>query len=164
MGNEEIILLFSDALFLRDHYCRNCGVCYFSSQFNILTMRIRKVIPCIICGKPVKQDKSTSVDRQTCKRKKVNGVYVKSECEKEKNRRYQSDYRKNVLKKGKKKRKKYKSVAVCSGNHLAKYKAVKYKRRCLKCGKKFIGMGPYNRICDSCSVVNSRSGSLKGAN
>lgn len=125
-------------------------------------MRTRKSIPCIICGEKVKQDKSTSGDRQTCKRKKVEGVYVKSECEKEKNRRYQSDCRKNVLKKVSKRSIKNKSVAESDMKHLVKFKAKKYKRRCLKCSKKFTGVGAYNRICDTCTIQNSRTKPLRG--
>ncbi len=119
-------------------------------------MRIRKVTQCIICKKDVKQDKSTSVDRQTCNRKKVKGVWVKSECEKEKNRRYQKEYRKNMPTQGSPKSVQGRSVALSSVKHLAKHKAKKYKRRCLKCGKKFVGVGAYNRICNTCSIENSR--------
>ncbi len=125
-------------------------------------MKKRKTIPCVICKKPVSQDTSTSVERQTCHRKKVNGVLKKSECEKEKNRRYQKKYRKNNPKKGKDVILKRQSVATTSLKHLAKHKAKKYKRNCLKCGKKFTGTGKYNRICDACTIENSRQGVLKG--
>jgi predicted amidophosphoribosyltransferase len=30
------------------------------------------------------------------------------------------------------------------------------KRLCLKCGKKFLSIGPYNRICEKCSLINKR--------
>ena len=30
------------------------------------------------------------------------------------------------------------------------------KRACLKCGQKFLSKGPYNRICDKCSLTNER--------
>ncbi len=33
---------------------------------------------------------------------------------------------------------------------------LKKKRACLKCGQKFLSKGPYNRICDKCSVSNER--------
>lgn len=125
-------------------------------------MRKRKVVPCIICKKPVKQDKSTSVERQTCKRKKVDGVIVMSECEKEKNRRYQKKYRENKDAKGNPKSVLDRSVALSSVKHLAKHKAKKYKRRCLKCLGKFTGVGRYNRICNSCTIENSRQSKLKG--
>ncbi len=29
-------------------------------------------------------------------------------------------------------------------------------RTCLKCNKRFLGKGPYNRICDKCEGANSR--------
>lgn len=122
-----------------------------------------KSTPCIICKKPVKQDKSTSVDRQTCNRVQVNGVWEKSECEKEKNRRYQEKYRKANPKKGRDVVLKRQSIATTSLKHLAKHVAKKYKRNCLKCGKKFTGVGAYNRICESCTVENSRQSALKGA-
>ena len=32
----------------------------------------------------------------------------------------------------------------------------KQKRICLKCGKKFPSIGPYNRLCDKCSSMNER--------
>ncbi len=34
--------------------------------------------------------------------------------------------------------------------------SLKKKRACLKCGQKFHSKGPYNRICDKCSVSNER--------
>ncbi len=126
-------------------------------------MKTRKTTSCMICNKPVKQNRSTSVDRQTCKREKVNGVVEQSECEKEKNRRYQKVYRKNNPTKGNPISVQNKSVAVSSVKHLAKYKAKKYNRTCLKCGEKFTGVGAYNRICDSCTIENSRQSALKGA-
>jgi hypothetical protein len=125
-------------------------------------MKKRKVVPCIICRKPVKQDKSTSVERQTCKRKKVDGVLVKSECEKEKNRRYQKKYRDGILAGGKPRSVLERSVGLSSLKHLAKHKAKKYKRHCLKCLGKFTGIGKYNRICNSCTIENSRQSKLKG--
>ncbi len=120
-------------------------------------------IPCIICGKPVLQDSSTSVERQTCKRILVDGVVLKSECEKEKNRRYQSRYRKMhpEKKKGHRLTIQNRSIAVSSLNHLARFKAKKYKRQCLKCGKRFTGVGAYNRLCESCQLENSRQSHLK---
>ena len=33
---------------------------------------------------------------------------------------------------------------------------LKKKRACLKCGQKFHSKGPYNRICDKCSISNER--------
>lgn len=123
-------------------------------------MRERKVTRCIICEKEVKQDKSTSVDRQTCARIKVKGVWVKSECEKEKARRYQKKYRESDATVGKPKAVLDRSVALSSVKHLANHKAKKYKRRCLKCLKKFVGIGKYNRVCDSCTTVNSRQSHL----
>ena len=33
---------------------------------------------------------------------------------------------------------------------------LKKKRACLKCGQKFHSKGPYNRICDKCSMSNER--------
>jgi len=30
------------------------------------------------------------------------------------------------------------------------------KRTCLKCGKQFLSKGPYNRICEKCSLMNER--------
>ncbi len=32
----------------------------------------------------------------------------------------------------------------------------KKKRLCLKCGKKFLSQGPYNRICEKCGSINER--------
>jgi hypothetical protein len=122
-------------------------------------MKKREVVPCCICKKPVKQETSTAIERQTCHRVLINGVLEKSECEKEKNRRYQKKYRdsgkkpKSVLDR---------SVALSSVKHLAKHKAKKYKRHCLKCTKKFIGIGKYNRVCNSCTIENSRQSNLKG--
>lgn len=125
-------------------------------------MGIQKVSKCLICKKVVKQKKMTSVSRQTCARKKVDGVLVKSECEKEKNRRYQKKYRDGVLTGGKPKSVLGRSVALSSVKHLAKHKAKKYKRRCLKCLGKFTGVGKYNRICKDCTIENSRQSNLKG--
>ena len=125
-------------------------------------MRTRKVTECIICRKPVEQKKSTSVDRMTCARVKINGVWVKSECEMEKARRYQKTYREGNETGGRPKAILDRSVALSSVNHLAKHKAKKYKRRCLKCIKKFTGIGKYNRICPSCTVENSRQSHLTG--
>jgi transcriptional regulator NrdR family protein len=81
----------------------------------------------------------------------------------EKNRRYQKKYRKehppgSISKKSTQE----KSVAESDGKHLAKFKAVKYKRRCLKCRKKFTGIGKYNRVCGSCTIENSRTKPLVG--
>ncbi len=125
-------------------------------------MKKRKTIPCVICKRPVKQHTPTSVERQTCHRKKVNGVLEKSECEKEKNRRYQEEYRNDNSKKRKAVIPRCHSVATSSLKHLAKYKAKKYKRNCLKCGKKFTGIGKYNRVCNTCTIENSRRSFLKG--
>jgi rRNA maturation endonuclease Nob1 len=47
--------------------------------------------------------------------------------------------------------------------HLAKHKAEKFQRRCLKCLRKFTGVGMFNRICNSCTIENSRQSNLKGA-
>ncbi len=33
---------------------------------------------------------------------------------------------------------------------------LRQKRICLKCGEKFHSKGPYNRICDKCSLMNER--------
>ncbi|MCP4989356.1 MAG: hypothetical protein GY928_25855 [Colwellia sp.] len=120
-------------------------------------------IPCIICGKLVLQDSSTSVERQTCKRVMIDNMIMKSECEREKNRRYQSRYRKinPGRKAGHPLSLRNRSVALSSINHLVKFKAKKYKRQCLKCGKKFIGVGAYNRLCGSCQHENSRQSHLK---
>ncbi len=30
---------------------------------------------------------------------------------------------------------------------------LKKKRICLKCGKKFLSKGPYNRLCEKCGVI-----------
>jgi len=109
----------------------------------------------MICGKSVKQVRKTSEDRLTCRREKVNGVLEKSECEKEKNRRYQKIYRQNNPTQGSPKAVQDRSVALSSVKHLVKYKSGKYKRRCLKCEKKFVGVGAYNRICNTCSIENS---------
>lgn len=35
-------------------------------------------------------------------------------------------------------------------------KSDKKKRLCLKCGKKFLSKGPYNRICEKCGMMNER--------
>jgi hypothetical protein len=121
-----------------------------------------RTTPCVICGEPVEQDKSTSVDRQTCKRVEINGVMEKSECEKEKNRRYQENWRKNNKGKGSEVILKRQSVATTSLKHLAKYKAKKYKRNCLKCNKKFTGIGEFNRICNECFAINSKMSHLRG--
>lgn len=123
----------------------------------------RKATPCMICGKSVKQERSTSGNRQTCHKEIVDGVLQMSECEREKNRRYQLNYRKNNPKKKNTVSERNKSIAICSVNHLAKHSAKKYKRKCLKCCKKFIGVGRYNRICESCTTENSRQSHLKGA-
>lgn len=29
-------------------------------------------------------------------------------------------------------------------------------RLCLRCGEKFLSEGPYNRVCEDCSVINAR--------
>lgn len=125
-------------------------------------MKNRKSTPCIICKKQVEQDLSTSSDRQTCKRKEVNGGRVKSECEKEKDRRYQKAYRDNNAGGMTPRAPKCRSVAVSSIKHLTKYKAKKYKRFCLKCETPFTGIGAYHRICDSCTVENTRVKPLRG--
>lgn len=121
-----------------------------------------RTTPCIICGEPVEQDKSTSADRKTCKRVEVNGVLEMSKCEIEKNRRYQKKYRETHSAKGNPVSVKNKSVAMSSVKHLAKYQAEEYKRNCLKCGKKFTGVGKYNRVCNYCTIENSRQSHLKG--
>lgn len=33
---------------------------------------------------------------------------------------------------------------------------LKQKRNCLRCEKKFVSEGPYNRICDKCRLANER--------
>jgi rRNA maturation endonuclease Nob1 len=30
------------------------------------------------------------------------------------------------------------------------------KRLCLKCGKRFLSKGPYNRVCERCGLLNER--------
>ena len=30
------------------------------------------------------------------------------------------------------------------------------KRLCLKCGKRFLSKGPYNRVCERCCLLNER--------
>lgn len=35
-------------------------------------------------------------------------------------------------------------------------KRFKKKRYCLKCRKQFLSKGPYNRICEKCSLINER--------
>ncbi len=30
------------------------------------------------------------------------------------------------------------------------------RRPCLKCGREFASQGPYNRICDTCGLINVR--------
>jgi hypothetical protein len=122
-------------------------------------MNKRQITKCVICGKPVDQSRSTSVERETCKKVKIGNVWVKSDCEIEKNRRYQENYRKNQKKK--KSSKNSKSVALSNNAHLKKHEAKTYKRDCLKCGKKFTGRGPYNRICNTCTIENSRSKSIR---
>jgi hypothetical protein len=104
----------------------------------------------------VEQGRSTSVSRQTCNRIKVGKVWKKSECEKEKARRYQKIYRGNNPVSGISKSVQGVSVAPSNVNHLTKHKGKKYKRRCLKCGNKFTGVGAYNRICGHCTVENTR--------
>jgi hypothetical protein len=91
----------------------------------------------------------------------VDGVLEKSECEKEKNRRYQKKYRDDKATKGGNVTVRNKSVATTSLKHLAKHESKKYKRLCLKCDKKFTGIGKYNRVCDSCSIENSRRSNIK---
>ncbi len=126
-------------------------------------MRTKQDTKCVICGEKVKQAKSTSSERLTCNRKKVKGIWSKSECEMEKNRRYQKKYRGNNPSGSiSKKPIQGKSVALGSVKHLAKYKVKKYKRRCLKCAKKFTGKGAYNRICNNCTIENSRIKPLRG--
>lgn len=125
-------------------------------------MKTKRTTPCIICGKSVWQEKSTSVDRETCNRIEINGVLEKSECEKEKNRRYQKKYRKSKSTKGNPVSVKNRSIALTSLKHLAEHKAKKYKRHCLKCGKKFTGIGAYNRICEFCTIENSKIKSVIG--
>ncbi len=123
-------------------------------------MTKRKLTSCIICNKDVNQDTATSVERQTCRGEKIGGVWVKSACEKEKNRRYQKGYRNenNSSPRGTNE----KSVAECGIKHLVKFKAKKYKRHCLKCNKKFTGNGEFNRICKECVIINSRTSHLRG--
>ncbi len=125
-------------------------------------MGIQKVGKCLICKKDVKQKKKTSVARQTCARKKVGGKWIKSDCEKEKARRYQKKYREGNATGGRPKSIQDRSVALSSVKHLAKHKAKKYKRFCLKCLGKFTGIGKYNRICKDCTIENSRQSNLKG--
>lgn len=126
--------------------------------------RNRDSTPCVICGEPVKQDRSTFAGRETCNRKEVDGVSEKSECEKEKNRRYQKIWRNNnpVKAKGSPKSVRDRSVAISSIAHLTKHKAGERKRNCLKCGREFMGAGDFNRICDKCTVENTRIKPLRG--
>ncbi len=53
------------------------------------------------------------------------------------------------------KRKRAKSEDVDGGTITARA-VLKKKRACLKCGQKFLSKGPYNRLCDKCSLSNER--------
>ena len=52
-------------------------------------------------------------------------------------------------------RRKMKSREVIKGFSTTKT-GLKKKRDCLKCGKQFHSKGPYNRICEKCSLMNER--------
>ncbi len=39
---------------------------------------------------------------------------------------------------------------------ITKGNALKKKRACLKCGQRFLSKGPYNRLCEKCSLSNER--------
>ncbi len=41
-------------------------------------------------------------------------------------------------------------------NSAATEKSLEKKRVCLKCGKKFKSVSPYNRVCERCSAINNR--------
>ena len=57
-----------------------------------------------------------------------------------------------------------KNVSNCSKPNRKKMKSkvtdigagLRQKRMCLKCGEKFHSKGPYNRICEKCSLMNER--------
>ena len=51
---------------------------------------------------------------------------------------------------------KKKRVKVDPKNSTKTKRKLKKDRYCLKCGKKFLSKGPYNRICDKCGVTNER--------
>ncbi len=53
------------------------------------------------------------------------------------------------------KRKRAKSEDV-DGSTITARSVLKKKRACLKCGQKFLSKGPYNRLCDKCSLSNER--------
>ena len=96
-------------------------------------------------------------------RKKVNEMMERFEGEKEKSRRYQKQYRKNYSpSKTSEKTIHDRSIDLRSLKQLAKHGVKKHKRNCLKCGKKFIGIGKYNRICNTCTRENSCQSSLRG--
>lgn len=120
---------------------------------------------CIICGERVQVFKSTSTPRDTCPRILVDGVLVKSECERKKERRYQDGYRKR-MKEDKEKQKneihEQTSFAVSSTDHITvKQDKKKRKRFCLKCRKKFTGVGKYNRICSKCTTENKQTKNMR---
>lgn len=121
---------------------------------------------CIICGERVLVKQSTSTPRDTCPRvKDENGIMVKSECEKTRDRRFQKKYRD-----GKREEKKkaedhiytQNSFADTDGDHIVINNDKKKKKvLCLKCRRKFTAVGDYNRICKKCTNENNSTKSLR---
>ena len=116
----------------------------------------QKFSRCTICEKDIKIQKNSPIPRDTCPRVRVNDVMVKSDCEKKKDQLYQAGYRKRKAGELKEKRQaKQTSFVESTTFHVTFNKKLKkHKRVCLKCDGKFIGVGPYNRICPSCTLVN----------
>ena len=85
---------------------------------------------------------------------------VKSDCERKKDQRYQKKYRDAQKDEDKKKEKEVKvqnSFAESTTDHITvKQDNTKRKVLCLKCEKRFTGIGPYNRICPKCTVLNNQ--------
>ncbi len=114
---------------------------------------VDKFSKCIICEKKIKIEKNWPTPRDTCPKVRINDVMVKSACEKERDKRYQEGYRKRMKENLREKRKA--KLAESSAFHLTfNRKLKKHNRVCLKCDEKFIGIGPYNRICPICTLVN----------
>jgi formylmethanofuran dehydrogenase subunit E len=121
---------------------------------------------CIICGGRVQIKKSTSTPRDTCPRvMTLDGVLVKSECERKKERRYQDGYRKRKKAEGEKEKKEFHeqtSFAVSKIDHITvKQDTSRRPRFCLKCGRKFTATGKYNRICSKCTADNKQLKNLR---
>ncbi len=48
------------------------------------------------------------------------------------------------------------SLKKVSESHDSNKRNLKKRRLCLKCGNKFLSIGPHNRLCENCASTNSK--------